>query len=121
MSARANDLIQDAQSLAESWGARTTRSSVHLHFTFDRVDKATGALSYLQSQGIDATVARRRFAFIGDSENDAPCFNAFFTTVGVANLRGAFSLKPRYRTEERASAGFIKFAHRLCELRPARS
>lgn len=114
-------LIQDAQALAERQGARTTRSSVHLHFTFDRVDKATGALSYLQSQGLDATVARRSFAFIGDSENDAPCFNAFSTTVGVANLRGAFSLRPRYRTEERASAGFRRFAVRLCELRAARS
>lgn len=114
------ELVLEAKALAVEAGARTTRSSVHLHFTFDHADKATGALSYLQAHGLDATRARRVFAFIGDSENDAPCFNTFRTTVGVANLRGRFSLGPRYRTKGRAAVGFREFAERLSQLRTAR-
>lgn len=113
-------LIAGALSFAHASGARTTRSSVHLHYTFDHADKATGALDFLQATGLDATRARRVFAFIGDSENDAPCFNTFRTTVGVANLSGTFSLAPRYRTEGRAAAGFREFASRLSQLRSAR-
>lgn len=109
--------IQQAIALAHAHGARTTRSSVHLHFTFERSDKATGALHFLRSLGVDPTAARQKFAFIGDSENDAPCFAAFQHAVGVRNLRGRFSLTPRYRTEGRAAAGFVELAKHLCRLR----
>lgn len=111
------DTIRAAQALAQRAGARTTRSSVHLHFTFDRSDKATGALAYLRSSGHDPTSALRRFAFIGDSQNDAPAFAAFQTTCGVQNLRGHFSIPPRYITQQKASAGFCAFGQRLIELR----
>lgn len=110
-------VIQNARALAHARGARTTRSSVHLHFTFDRMDKATGALSYLKDKGEDTTSARRRFAFIGDSENDAPAFSAFRTSCGVRNLSGSFSLPPQYQTQGRASAGFCEFSHHLIRLR----
>src|SRR5690606_29031989 len=81
------ETIATARAIAAGAGARTTRSSVHLHFTFDRSDKATGALAYLRSTGDDETRARQHFAFIGDSENDAPAFAAFSCTIGVANVR----------------------------------
>jgi hypothetical protein len=109
--------IQKAQALASARGARTTRSSVHLHFTFDRADKATGALSYLGSLGEDTTSARRHFAFIGDSQNDASAFAAFHTSCGVQNLSGTFSLAPRFRTQNVASSGFCEFSERLIQLR----
>jgi hydroxymethylpyrimidine pyrophosphatase-like HAD family hydrolase len=111
------ETIRAAQGLAHSAGARTTRSSVHLHFTFDRSDKATGALTYLRASGSDPTSALRRFAFIGDSQNDAPAFAAFHTTCGVQNLSGHFSIPPRYITHLSASAGFCAFGQRLIELR----
>ncbi len=109
--------IETARILARRRGARTTRSSVHLHFTYDRSDKATGALALLRGRGLDATSARKLYAFIGDSENDAPMFSAFHTTVGVQNLRGRFSIPPRYQTQSSESAGFIELASYLTHLR----
>jgi len=105
--------IARAVQFAEERGARTTRSSVHLHYTFDHHDKASGVLAYLSGRGIDPTEARFRYAFVGDSQNDAPCFAAFHTSVGVQNLAGNFSLLPRYQTRARSGAGFCELAERL--------
>lgn len=113
------ETVQRATAFALARGARTTRSSVHLHFTFDRIDKASGALVYLGSTGLDVTEARTRFAFIGDSTNDASCFAAFRTTLGVANWRGEFSLTPRFSTERSRGAGFAEAANHICLLREA--
>lgn len=113
-----DDLIDRAVALGRAAGASSFRSSVHLHFTFDRLDKASGALRYLRLRhGIDPTAARRSFAFIGDSENDAPCFAAFRTTLAVANLRGRPSLMPRFVTSRARGAGFAEAAQVLIERR----
>jgi HAD superfamily hydrolase (TIGR01484 family) len=109
--------IELASSTAEALGARTTRSSVHLHVTFDQEDKATGAVRFLSAQGYDSTRILRRFAFIGDSQNDAPCFAAFRTTIGVHNLRGQFSVLPRYQTGASRSQGFVEAAEYLVRTR----
>jgi HAD superfamily hydrolase (TIGR01484 family) len=109
--------IETASGIATAAGARTTRSSVHLHVTFDAMDKATGAVHFLRRLGYDSTEILRRFAFIGDSENDAPCFAAFRTTIGVKNLRGRFSLLPRYQTSARMGDGFVEATKHLERLR----
>ncbi len=112
------ELIERAAALGRAAGATTFRSSVHRHFGFDRDDKASGVLRFLQRQlGCDPTAARRRFAFIGDSENVAPCFAAFRTTIGVANLRGRPSLTPRFITRGARGAGFAEAADQLFRLR----
>jgi len=103
---------------ARSRGARTTTSSVHLHVSFESDDKASGAIRLLRALfGQDPTAARHRYAFIGDSENDATCFAAFKTTFAVRNLTGRPSLPPRYQTEESRGAGFARVAQRLSALR----
>jgi hypothetical protein len=97
-------------------GARTTRSSVHLHATFDGDDKASGSIAYLGSRGIDATSARARYAFAGDSGNDAACFAAFATTFGVDNVRGyldRMSVPPRYVASRPMGEGFAEIARAL--------
>ncbi len=109
--------IRRAIALAEARGATTTRSSVHLHLSFDRIDKATGALAWLTAQGEDSTRALSHYGFVGDSQNDASCFAAFRTTFGVANVAGDFSMWPRFRADRARSAGFEQVAERLCELR----
>lgn len=111
------ELIDRAVALAQSAGARTTRSSVHLHLTYDRMDKATGAIALLTRLGYDATKVRKTFAFIGDSQNDAAAFAAFRTSCAVSNLSGRFSLLPKYRTELPKSSGFCQFADQLCRAR----
>jgi hypothetical protein len=100
-------------------GARTTQSSVHLHATFDVDDKASGAIAYLsEALHEDAGAVRVRWAFAGDSGNDAACFGAFATTFGVANVAAhvpRLPLPPRYVTSMSMGAGFAEIAHALVE------
>ncbi len=71
---------------------------VHLHATFDVDDKATGAVplsSRAAARGGSGSGRRFvRFAFAGDSSNDAPCFAAFRLTFGVANVRASIRALP---------------------------
>jgi hydroxymethylpyrimidine pyrophosphatase-like HAD family hydrolase len=111
-------LIEQASTLARARGAFVVRSSVHLHISVDADDKASGSLRYLsRCLDIDPTSARHRFAFIGDSENDAAAFAAFEQSFGVANLRGLLSYPPRYRTSQPRARGFVEFTERLLALR----
>jgi hydroxymethylpyrimidine pyrophosphatase-like HAD family hydrolase len=102
-------------------GARTTRSSVHLHATFDVEDKASGAVSFAHAVfGEDAGSTLARYAFIGDSGNDAACFSAFRTTFGVANIASwvpRLSVVPRYVTEGARGEGFAEVASALVQSR----
>ena len=54
-----------------------------------------------------------RYAYIGDSENDASCFAAFRHSIGVRNLSGRPSLTPRYITTRERGAGFVEAAEAL--------
>lgn len=113
--------VDRVEEYARMRGARTVRSSVHLHVSFDGSDKGSGAVrTIIQHFGIDATTACRRFAFIGDSENDEPAFNTFRTTIGVSNLRGRPTLAPRYVTSAARGLGFAEFAERVVQLRGTR-
>jgi HAD superfamily hydrolase (TIGR01484 family) len=104
-------------------GARTTRSSVHIHATFDVDDKASGALDFLRRTfGEDPGSARFRYAFVGDSGNDAACFGAFALTVGVANVKASLErivVPPRYVTSRAMGEGFAELAGALITLRAA--
>jgi HAD superfamily hydrolase (TIGR01484 family) len=112
------ELVERAAELARSRGARVTRSSVHLHVSYDRDDKASGAVRLLRRlYAVDPTIARATFAFIGDSENDEACFAAFHTTIGVSNLSGRPSVPPRFVTRAARSAGFTEAAQALLRLR----
>ncbi len=106
---------------ARSGGARTFASSVHVHLTHEPDDKATGSLRLLQELfGLDPTAARHRWAFVGDSGNDAAAFAAFDTTFGVANVRahaGSLSLPPRYVTDRPRGDGFAELARHVVALR----
>ncbi len=102
-------------------GARWSQSSVHLHATFDTEDKATGAVRFCSRElGEEAGAALARYAFVGDSGNDGPCFNAFRTTFGVANVRaslGRLSLPPRYVASRPMGVGFAEVAAAILRLR----
>ncbi len=102
-------------------GGRTTRSSVHLHASFDRDDKASGVVRFLHERfGEDAGRALSRYAFVGDSANDGACFSAFQSTFGVANVRGhvaALSVPPRWVAAGERGAGFAELARTLLALR----
>ncbi len=105
----------------EEAGARWSRSSVHLHATFDPDDKASGALRYCARElGLEAGAATTTLAFVGDSGNDAACFAAFRTTFGVANVRaslGRLTVPPRYVAPRAMGEGFADVARAILERR----
>lgn len=109
------------RALARERGVRTLASSIHLHLTLEVDDKATGTMRLLvQHLGEDATAARARYAFIGDSANDAAAFAAFRATFGVANLRAhlrGLTVPPRYLATAPMGLGFAEIAARLVALR----
>ena len=115
------DRVARIRAAIVSAGARTTQSSVHLHATFDADDKASGVIRFLgEAFGEDATVARGRYVFLGDSGNDAACFAAFATTVGVANVRsyaGKMSVPPKYVATKLMGEGFAEIADAILGLR----
>jgi len=111
-------IVRAASEVARGRGARVVQSSIQLHISYDGDDKASGAVRFLgQIHGVDATRARYRFAFVGDSENDASCFAAFEHSFGVANLRGRPSLLPRYKAEGHTAFGFTEIARALLATR----
>ncbi|MGC4070735.1 MAG: HAD-IIB family hydrolase [Polyangiaceae bacterium] len=111
-------LVDQVEDYARGEGARTVRSSVHLHVSFDGSDKGSGAVrAIVAGFGLDATSARGRFAFIGDSENDEPAFSTFLTTIGVRNLRGRPTVTPKYLTEAERGKGFAEFSAHLLQMR----
>lgn len=110
--------VQEASAFLREQGARTFVSSVHLHVTFDHADKASGAVRVLAADsGLDATAVRHAFAYLGDSENDASCFAAFSVSIGVANLRGRATLRPRYITTQPMGAGVVEAATTILDRR----
>jgi HAD superfamily hydrolase (TIGR01484 family) len=112
------DTVRKVVAFARERGATVHVSSVHLHVGFDAVDKASGAVRLLRTlTGVDATAALHRYAFVGDSENDAACFAAFRTSVGVANLSGHPSLRPSFITRSPRGEGFAELARVLAALR----
>ena len=117
----ADDRVTAIVAEIERAGARWSRSSVHLHATFDVADKASGVVGFLGAAlGEDAGAALVRWAFVGDSGNDAACFAAFRTTIGVANVRAYVSrlaVPPKFVTEAERGEGFAEMARVLARLR----
>jgi len=112
------DIVRAATELARTRGARVVRSSIQLHVSYDVDDKASGVMRFLrQVHGIEPSAAMFRFAFVGDSENDGPCFAAFHHSFGVANLNGRASILPRYRASLATGAGFAEIAAALLAAR----
>jgi HAD superfamily hydrolase (TIGR01484 family) len=115
------DRVQAIAAVIARAGARSFRSSVHLHATFDTDDKASGAMRFLRDRfGEDAGAARSRWAFVGDSANDAACFAAFRETFGVANVAryaSAMSVPPQWVASKEMGKGFAEIARALLAAR----
>jgi HAD superfamily hydrolase (TIGR01484 family) len=116
------DRIRALQQLIVRNGARTTRSSVHVHATFSPDDKASGAIRFARQQfGADPGTTLARWAFLGDSPNDAACFAALRMTFGVANVRpfaSKMSVPPRFVAPSERGAGFAEIARAILDKRP---
>ena len=108
------DRVAALRRFAEARGATTLASSVHVHVSFDRADKASGVVRLIHELAeVDPSAILSRYAFIGDSENDASCFAAFRHSIGVRNLSGRPTVTPRFITTRERGAGFVEAAQAL--------
>lgn len=88
-------------------GITAVRSSVHVNFWRGRFSKLTAAKRLIARHLGGAP--RSRFAFVGDSANDAPMFEGFPVSVGVANVRDSLDrlpTPPAFVTQGREGRGF---------------
>ncbi len=100
--------------LFEAAGATAKVSSIHVNGWFGRYDKLGMAhLFAAEHLGYDLDREEARFAFCGDSPNDAPLFGFFTQSCGVANVKDFASrafARPAYVTQGRGAAGFVELA-----------
>jgi HAD superfamily hydrolase (TIGR01484 family) len=95
-------------------GATAKISSIHVNGWFGAYDKLTMTKRLMHDVfAVDLDTARDRYAFIGDSPNDAPMFGYFPLSVGVANvavLADKCDALPAFITIAPYGAGFAEFA-----------
>ncbi len=100
--------------LMRAAGLTAKVSSIHVNGWFGGYDKLTMTRKLMADEfAVDLDQARERFIFVGDSPNDAPMFEYFPYSVGVANVRDFGDCggnPPKYVTERESGAGFAEVA-----------
>ncbi len=103
--------------LMRAAGLTAKISSIHVNGWFGGYDKlAMTRLLFSELFGLQARDAMPHAVFVGDSPNDAPMFDAFANSVGVANVRrfeGMLAAKPKYVTQAACGAGFAELVAHL--------
>jgi HAD superfamily hydrolase (TIGR01484 family) len=109
--------VERIAALMRAEGMTARVSSIHVNGWFGAHDKLTMTRTLLQEAfGIDLDAHCTQFVFVGDSPNDAPMFEFFPYSIGVANVRrfaGRLSVPPKYVTEQESGAGFAEVANFL--------
>lgn len=97
---------------AEGMSAKV--SSIHVNGWFGSYDKLAMTRTLLaQEFGMALDADQERCVFIGDSPNDAPMFDFFSNSIGVANVLkfgDAIATPPKYVTANESGAGFAEVA-----------
>ena len=100
--------------LMQAEGMTAKVSSIHVNGWFGSYDKlAMTRVLLAEAFGTDLDAERARFAFAGDSPNDAPMFAYFPNAIGVANVHAfadRIATLPAYVTQAEAGAGFAELA-----------
>nr|WP_234026750.1 HAD-IIB family hydrolase [Melaminivora suipulveris] len=95
-------------------GMHATVSSIHINGWYGEHNKLEGARWIVRELwGRDLDAEMDRWAYVGDSTNDALMFQAFDNSVGVANIARFvphLSHLPRYVTQGERGAGFAEVA-----------
>jgi hypothetical protein len=103
--------------LMRAAGLNAKISSIHVNGWFGSYDKlAMTQQLFAEFFKCGPEILRRKFAFAGDSPNDAPMFSYFDRSVGVANVvrfAGHIDTPPKYVTRSAAGAGFAELAAHL--------
>lgn len=109
--------------LFEAAGATAKVSSIHVNGWFGAYDKLGMARVFAAEHlGRDLDRDEGRFAFCGDSPNDAPLFAFFTHACGVANVEDFATrpfARPAYVTRGRGGEGFVELADAILAARGA--
>ena len=115
------DEVDQLVALIEGHGAHTSVSTVHAHASPGLWNKAVGVTRAMkQVLGVDLDSEIERWAFVGDSGNDAEAFAHFPNSVGVANVRehlDRLPVPPRYATDADRGRGFAELVAHLLNAR----
>jgi hydroxymethylpyrimidine pyrophosphatase-like HAD family hydrolase len=113
--------LADAERIAELMrqaGLTAKVSSIHVNGWFGRYDKlATVRRLFAERLGTQLQAVNRAVVYAGDSPNDAPMFDFFENSVGVANVRRFPGLAPKFVTVAEAGAGFAELSAYLLRKR----
>lgn len=98
--------------LMRAAGLHAKVSSIHVNGWFGDYDKLAMTRRLFRDEfGTDLDQGRQRVLYIGDSPNDAPMFDFFPRSVGVANVQrfaGRLAAAPKYVTAHASGAGFAE-------------
>ena len=98
-------------------GARAKISSIHVNGWFGDYDKLTMThLFFKEVFRSDLDKIKEQVIFTGDSPNDAPMFDYFPHSVGVANIvrfKKTIDHKPAWVTENEGGYGFAEMVKTL--------
>ncbi len=114
--ARPPEEADRAVAILREHGLAASRSNVHVNFCPPLFDKRVACLRLVHEVLGGDTADLAGYAYVGDSLNDAPMFDGFPTSVGVANIRDVWDQlphRPAYVTPSRQAAGFRELVEQL--------
>jgi hydroxymethylpyrimidine pyrophosphatase-like HAD family hydrolase len=114
------DRIDEIVALFENAGATCKVSSIHVNGWYGDFDKLEGFVR-LHQQLWGTQPDPKRWAYFGDSANDAPMFAHFPLSIGVANVvdfLDRIDTAPRWITQAPGGHGFVEGLDHLLSLRP---
>ena len=111
------EAAQRIAALMREAGLQARLSSIHVNGWFGEYDKLAMTRQLLCERfAVDLDRERSAVVYVGDSPNDAPMFEFFPNSVGVANIRrfaGVLAASPKYVTQAESGGGFAELVGRL--------
>ena len=105
-------------------GANAVRSSVHVNCWLGGFDKRSAVKLFVkQVWGQTLKAPEPRYVYAGDSLNDAPMFEAFSLSIGVANVLDVLEhldAPPKFVTKKREGEGFVELTNAILKARASR-
>lgn len=108
-----------AVAILREHGLAASRSNVHVNFGPPLFDKRVACLRLVHEVLGGDVASLASYVYVGDSLNDAPMFDGFPSSVGVANIRDIWERlphRPAFVTRSREAAGFRELVEHLLAL-----
>ncbi|MEW7009778.1 HAD-IIB family hydrolase [Lentilitoribacter sp. EG35] len=113
--------IELIKAIFENEGAFAKVSSIHVNGWFGEYDKLAMSRTFLSDiLSLNADLDNNCIAFVGDSPNDAPMFDMFNHSCGVANVldfKDTLPAAPKWVASKKGGAGFVEIAEKILSAR----